>query len=292
MGKLLRDEPLSKYTTWRVGGPAKQLHKPANLQDLSHFLASLPEDEPLLWLGLGSNTLIRDGGFNGTVILTQGTLRDISLLEDNKVRAESGVSCALMARFCARNNLVGGEFWAGIPGTMGGALRMNAGCFNGETWDKVCEVELMDRKGSILHKKPRDFKVGYRSVEGVGNNWFIGATFQLEPGDKASSLASIKQLLDRRAETQPTGEFNCGSVFRNPPDDFAARLIESCGLKGFQYGKAKVSEKHANFIINDKGLATAAQIEHLIGFVHETVLDKTGIDLHREVHILGEKNGQ
>ncbi|MDF1678160.1 MAG: UDP-N-acetylmuramate dehydrogenase [Legionellaceae bacterium] len=288
-GAALLKEPLSAYTTWRIGGPANVLYKPLNIADLAAFLAGRPLDEPLTWLGLGSNSLVRDGGVPGTVILTQGCLNGLALIGDDLVRVEAGVSCAQMARFTARNELHGGEFWAGIPGTMGGALRMNAGCFQGETWDLVIEVETMTRTGEIRHRKPEEFQIAYRSVQGLAaDEWFIAATCRLQKGDKQVALQRIKDLLARRALTQPTSEYNCGSVFRNPSNDYAARLIESCGLKGHMIGGAQVSQKHANFIINHEGQAQAADIEALIAHTHQTVLDKTGIDLIREVHILGE----
>lgn len=291
-GTLLFNEPLAEYTTWRVGGPAARLYKPANIDDLALFLSRLPFDEPLLWLGLGSNSLIRDGGFSGTVILTQGCLKEMTLLSDNCIRVEAGVSCASMARFSARNNLSGGEFWAGIPGTMGGALRMNAGCHGGETWQSVIEVQTINRRGEIRTRKPEEFEVAYRHVGGLGDEWFISAKLQLTPGNKETSLQLIKDLLAHRAKTQPTNEYNCGSVFRNPPGDFAARLIESCGLKGVSIGGAVVSEKHANFIINHQGTATAANIEALIHLVQTKVREQTSIELIREVHIIGDANVQ
>lgn len=292
-GKMLYNEPLADYTTWRVGGPAAKVYKPADLADLILFLSKLPITEPLLWLGLGSNSLIRDGGFKGTVISTQGCLKEISLINETTVKVEAGVSCASMARFCARNNLAGAEFWAGIPGTMGGALRMNAGCHNGETWQSVVEVQTMTRDGQIRLRQPAEFDVAYRHVAGIENpamvdEWFVSGTFRLALGNKDESLQIIKDLLARRASTQPTNEYNCGSVFRNPPGDFAARLIESCGLKGFFIGGAKVSEKHANFIINHEGLATAADIEALIYLVQTKVYEQTGIELIREVHFIGD----
>lgn len=289
-GMIFHHESLAHYTTWRVGGPAKLLYKPEHIADLARFLQSCKADEPLLWLGLGSNSLIRDGGFLGTVILTQGCLNELTLINPTTIRVEAGVSCAKMARFAARNDLEGGEFWAGIPGTMGGALRMNAGCFNGETWDHVIELETMTRDGVIHHRKPADFEIAYRHVSGLmADEWFVAATFQLRKGDKETSLANIKALLDRRAATQPTSEYNCGSVFRNPAGDYAARLIESCGLKGHAIGGAMVSEKHANFIVNHEGHANASDIEKLIEHVHQTVLKEKGVDLVREVHFLGDK---
>ena len=288
-GQLLLQESLADYTTWRVGGIAKALYKPAGIGDLAIFLKQLPREEPLLWLGLGSNSLIRGVGFSGTVILTQGCLNETSLIGDGLIRVEAGVSCAKMARFCARNYLAGGEFWAGIPGTMGGALRMNAGCFNGETWQSVVEVETMTRTGEIRRRKASDFDVSYRHVSGLGDEWFIAATCRLTPGDKDKSLQLIKELLAHRAATQPTSEYNCGSVFRNPPNDYAAKLIESCELKGMRFGGAMVSEKHANFIINHQGLASSDDIESLIQYVQKTVHEQTATELVREVHIIGDE---
>lgn len=288
-GQLLLNEPLSHYTTWRVGGPAKALYKPADLADLVLFLQSLPLNEPILWLGLGSNTLICDEGFKGTVILMQNALNELQILDNNQLHVQAGVSCAKMARFCARHHLAGGEFWAGIPGTMGGALRMNAGCHQGETWNYVKEVDVISRQGQIYRRRPDEFVVSYRQVEGLlPDEAFVAATFQLEPGDKDSSLDKIKSLLARRTATQPTNEYNCGSVFRNPPHQFAAKLIESSGLKGYRLGGAMVSEKHANFIINYQGHASAKDIESLIRLVQEKVLQDSGVQLIREVHFIGE----
>lgn len=287
-GELLQNESLANYTTWRVGGIAKQLYKPLNLPDLALFLQQLPKDEPILWLGLGSNSLIRDSGFAGTVILTQGCLKTLDLIDEHCVRVEAGVSCATMARFCARNHLAGGEFWAGIPGTMGGALRMNAGCFGSETWESVIEVETINREGERIIRKPQEFEIAYRHVSLPPEEWFVAATCQLTQGDKDKSLQRIKELLAHRAETQPTNEFNCGSVFRNPPGNYAARLIENCGLKGKQVGGALVSAKHANFIINQHGNASANDIESLIEQVRRIVHQQTAIELIREVHIIGD----
>lgn len=288
-GEYLENVPLADYTTWRVGGQAKGFYKPQNIDDLAVFLQQLPSTEPLHWLGLGSNSLFRDSGFTGTVILTQGCLKDLTLLPNGIVRAEAGVSCASMARFCARHDLGRAEFWAGIPGTIGGALRMNAGCFDGETWNSLIEVETMTRDGCLHRRKPDTFKVAYRHVEGLASDeWFIAASFQLPSGEKEACLQTIKTLLDRRAQTQPTNEYNCGSVFRNPPGQFAAKLIEDCGLKGYKIGHAMVSLKHANFIINEAGKAKAKDIESLISFIQKTVQEKTNIHLIREVHIIGE----
>lgn len=287
-GQLIKNASLADFTTWRVGGLARQLYKPNGLLDLCLFLRGLPVDEPILFLGLGSNSLIRDQGFAGTVILTQNNLKDLKIVGENLIYVEAGVSCATMARFSARNNLGGGEFWAGIPGTMGGALRMNAGCYGKETWNLVKEIFTINRLGIIKTYRPDQFKVSYRHVEMVPNEWFVGATCLLQRGNKNKSLKLIKELLAKRASTQPIGEYNCGSVFKNPPGHFAAQLIEGCGLKGFQLGGASVSAKHANFIINNATNTKACDIESLINLVKEIVFKKTNIHLVPEVHILGE----
>lgn len=282
-------ESLAEYTTWRVGGFARQLYKPAGLSDLSLFLRQLPLEEPILFLGLGSNSLIRDGGFNGTVILTQNNLKNIKLIGERLIYVEAGVSCATMARFSARHNLSGGEFWAGIPGTLGGALRMNAGCFDGETWNFVQEVITINRSGMMKVRQPSEFNISYRNVAIAQDEWFVAATCQFNPGAQKQSLQLIKKLLAYRSSTQPINEYNCGSVFKNPPGYFAAKLIEDCGLKGLQLGGASVSTKHANFIINKADNRKAADIEGLIALIKGIVYKRTNIELSTEVHIIGQQ---
>jgi UDP-N-acetylmuramate dehydrogenase len=288
-GVLLENEPMARHTTWRVGGPAARYYQPAGIDDLAQFLAQLPADEPLFWVGLGSNLLVRDGGIRGTVIATAGLLGGIAQIGDITVRVEAGVPCAKVARFCARLGLTGAEFLAGIPGTLGGALAMNAGAFGGETWKLVHTVETLNRTGQRRERAAQEYHVGYREVHGPAGEWFVAATLQLQHGDTEAASARIRELLDKRAATQPTQQPNAGSVFRNPPGDYAARLIESCGLKGRCIGGACVSEKHANFIVNT-GAATAADIEALIDEVAATVQRQCGIGLVREVHIVGERN--
>lgn len=287
-GTLLHNEPMARHTTWRVGGPARQFYQPLDANDLALFLQQLPENEPLFWVGLGSNLLVRDGGIQGTVIMVAGTLGNLSVEKDGvTVRAEAGVPCAKVARFCARQSLTGIEFFAGIPGTVGGALAMNAGAFGGETWPAVKLVETLDRKGVCHLRTPGDYQIGYRHVVGPPSEWFIAAHFALQHGDGEVSMAQIKDLLEKRNRTQPTNQPSCGSVFRNPPGDYAARLIEASGLKGMCIGGACVSAKHANFIVNT-GIATATEIELLITQVAETVERDHGVKLIREAHIIGE----
>lgn len=289
-GELRCQEPMAEHTTWRVGGPAEYYYEPADRDDLIALLTALPDDMPQFWLGLGSNLLVRDGGMRGVVIACFGGLNGIERLDEQHVRVEAGVACAKVARFCGRQGLVGAEFLAGIPGTMGGALAMNAGAFGGETWPLVTEVETLDQFGQLRTRTPADYQVGYRSVRGPQHEWFLSATLRLQAGDSEQAMAQIRELLAKRSASQPTQLPNAGSTFRNPAGDYAARLIEGCGLKGFQIGGACVSEKHANFIIN-MGTATAADIEALITHVAHVVQAQTGVALVREVHIVGEPAG-
>lgn len=287
-GTLLINEPMARHTSWRVGGPARRFYVPADLDDLATFLRALPQDEELLWLGLGSNLLVRDGGIAGTVIALHAALNSLALTAERTVRAEAGVPCAKVARFCARNDLVGAEFFAGIPGTMGGALAMNAGAFGGVTWEHVTAVETIDRHGCLRTRGPEDFQIGYRHVQGPVGEWFVAAHLALQSGDGAAAQEHSKALLDKRNRTQPTNQPSCGSVFRNPEGDHAARLIEAAGLKGYCIGGACVSGKHANFIVNT-GAATAADIEALIEYVAQTVERVNGVKLIRECVIVGER---
>lgn len=287
-GQLSENVKLAKYTSWRVGGAAKRFYKPADVDDLSVFLSSLTEKEQIFWLGLGSNVLIRDAGINGTVIFTLGSLKNLEIdVKTRSVRAEAGITCAKMSKFCARNGLSGGTFFAGIPGTIGGALAMNAGAFGGITWEKVVKVETIDRCGKIRIRSPEDFKISYREVKGPSGEWFTAGHFLFQEGDPKELDEEIHVLLRKRSNAQPIGTLSCGSVFRNPTGDFAARLIELTGLKGMRIGGAWVSEKHANFILNG-GDATASDIEQLIKYVAEQVENKQKVRLIPEVHIIGE----
>lgn len=286
-GELKINEPLSRYNSWRVGGPAKQLYRPTDRHDLALFLQQLPEDEPVLWVGLGSNLLIRDGGFAGTVIVTAGTLQTIDI-RDNEITAEVGLYCSKLAKQAAKAGLKGAAFWSGIPGTLGGALAMNAGAHGTETWDSVVEVTTIDKQGE-LHQYPAEaFDVHYRHVSLPENQWFVAAKMQFERGDSDAELELIRELLKKRNTSQPTNQPCAGSVFRNPPGDFSGRLIEASGLKGLTVGGASVSDKHANFIVNN-GEATAADIETLIADVQQRVEQEHGVKLIPEVHIIGEQ---
>jgi UDP-N-acetylmuramate dehydrogenase len=285
-GQLIENATLAEYSSWQVGGNAQYLYKPADMNDLIDFIKQLRSQEPLIFLGLGSNTLIRDGGIKGTVVITQGALKKLKCLDPVTLYAEAGVASPAFARFAARKNLMGAEFLAGIPGTIGGALVMNAGCSGCETWNIVKSVLTVNRQGEKRIRYPHEYKIAYRNVSVFPDEYYLAAEFQLQPGCKEQSLARIRDLLKHRTATQPTNEPNCGSVFRNPPGDYAARLIESCGLKGLKIGDATVSSKHANFIINN-GHATAADIEALIEKITDTVFQTHHIRLIREVRIIG-----
>jgi UDP-N-acetylmuramate dehydrogenase len=283
--RVLRDVPMAKHTSWHVGGPADLYFTPRDAADLAAFVRQLPPAMPLLWIGLGSNLLVRDGGVRGAVIATHGALGALERLNGTRIHAEAGVPCARIARQCVKWGLGPAEFFAGIPGTLGGALAMNAGAWGGETWRHVVEVDVLDRRGMRHTRAAADYDVGYRRVVGPADEWFLGARLDFERGASQNGDA-IRDLLDKRKLTQPIGEWSCGSVFTNPPGEHAARLIESAGLKGLRIGDASVSEKHANFIINH-GAARAADVEALIAQVQRTVAAVHGVELHTEVRIVG-----
>ncbi|MGB8517932.1 MAG: UDP-N-acetylmuramate dehydrogenase [Gallionella sp.] len=314
-GELHRDVAMSRHTSWRAGGVAERMYQPADLSDLQTFLRGLPVEEAVYAVGLGSNLLVRDGGLRGTVILLHGALKALHLKNSNTVFMEAGVPGAKLARFAALHNLTGAAFFAGIPGTMGGMLAMNAGCYGSETWQHVERVQVLTHGGELLERTARDYEIGYREVRKAGfgisdlgfnkqaeaadgakskiqnpkslNEIFVSATLNFASGDGEVERRAIKELLGKRIASQPLNLPNAGSVFRNPVGNHAARLIESCGLKGKKIGGAQVSVKHANFIVNT-GAATAADIENLIDHVREIVAAQTGVELHPEVRIIGE----
>lgn len=302
-GRFLYNEPMGKHVSWRAGGAAQRAYIPADLDDLGWLVRSVPAHEDIHVLGLGSNLLVRDGGVKGVVILLHGVLKKLAIesrthglppapadIDTAVVYAQAGVAAPKLARFAANHDLVGGEFWAGIPGTVGGAIAMNAGCYGSETWDKLVQVQTLDRQGRLNERLRDEYVTGYRHValKHPHEECFIGAWFRLTRGDGAAARATIQELLKKRIATQPLNLPNAGSVFRNPPGQYAAELIESCGLKGYRIGGAQVSEKHANFIVN-LDHATATDIERLIEHVENTVESRTNVQLIREVRIIGER---
>jgi UDP-N-acetylmuramate dehydrogenase len=230
---------------------------------------------------------VRDGGVRGTVIVMHQALKTIKT-DGASIYAEAGVTCGKLAKFSAANSQMGAEFMAGIPGTVGGALAMNAGCYGGVTWDIVQQVLTIDRYGNTHVRNADAFITGYRSLTmPVADEWFVGAWFKLVEGDPQESTKRIKDLLTKRLDSQPLNYPSGGSTFRNPDGDYAARLIEASGLKGFQIGGAQVSTKHANFIIN-VGDCTAQDIESLIQHIKQEVLAQQGVMLQQEVKVIGE----
>lgn len=287
MPRVRRSEPMSRHTSWHVGGPAEVFFNPRDRAELASFLRTLDPQVPIHWIGLGSNLLVRDGGLRGVVISTQGALDRLERRSQTTVFCEAGVPCARIAKQCIKWGLGPAEFFAGIPGTLGGALAMNAGAFGGETWRHVVEVQTIDRRGKERTRSASEYEVSYRHVAGPQpEEWFLAAqlTFERHPG---AHEGEVRALLARRKASQPIGEWSCGSVFTNPPGDHAARLIESAGLKGYRVGGASVSSKHANFIINH-GAARAAEIEQLIEHVQAAVEQQYSVRLRPEVRIVGE----
>lgn len=296
-GRLLFDEPMVRYTSWAVGGSADVVYRPTDVEDLGRFMALLPADTAVHWVGLGSNLLVRDAGVRGAVVLLKATMQNMQHLGDGLVEVGAGVTCTRLARQVANWGYADSAFFAGIPGTLGGALAMNAGAHGGETWKQVAAVQIMKRDGSTEWSEPSEWNIAYRSVQHKGQPegrpepqqecWFVGARLMFEQGDAEASMEAIRELQAHRAATQPLDQRSCGSVFRNPEGDHAARLIQECGLKGLRVGGAEVSRKHANFIVNAAN-ASAADIESLLTHVQETVQAEFQVTLHPEVRIIGE----
>lgn len=288
-GSLLNNEPLSRHTSWRVGGPADRYFEPGDREDLIEFVRGLPEREPVLWLGLGSNLLVRDGGFRGTVIALHGALESLRHEpETMRVYAEAGVHCARLAKFSQQKKLAGLGFMAGIPGTVGGALAMNAGAWGGETWPQVAESEIIYRGGRTEWLAQSGFRFAYRHVDTPdGFLGFLAARFAVTADAEGEHERYTRESLARRKASQPVGKPSAGSTFRNPPGDHAARLIEQSGLKGHRIGGAEVSTLHANFIVTDES-ARAADVEQLIRHVQTVVQQKSGVSLETEVKIVGD----
>jgi UDP-N-acetylmuramate dehydrogenase len=284
-GVYRRGEPLARHCSWRCGGPAEHYFEPADRADLLSFLADNGID-PLFWLGLGSNLLIRDGGLRGTVIST-ANLAGSQWFDPAHLYVEAGLPCARIARAAAAQDRGGLEFLAGIPGTLGGALRMNAGALGGEIWQFVKWAELVDRRGQVTRIARDEFVASYRRVQQPQPGWFIAALLHVPSDAQGEGNERIREVLAKRSATQPTGKASCGSVFKNPPGDYAGRLIEACGLKGYRIGGCEVSTVHANFIVNDAG-ALSVEVEQLIRHVQDTVRARTGVELETEVQIVGE----
>jgi UDP-N-acetylmuramate dehydrogenase len=285
--RVKRDEPMSRHTSWHVGGPADVYFSPRDRADLLAFLSTLPEGTPQFWLGLGSNLLVRDGGIRGVVIDTAAGLTRLERVSDTTLTCEAGVPCARLARQCIKWGIGPAEFLAGIPGVLGGALAMNAGAFGGETWPRVRSVDVCDARGNARRRDAREYSYGYRHIVAPAEGeHFLAAMLEFEsrPGITEDAM---RELLAKRKLTQPIGEWSCGSTFTNPKGDHAARLIEAAGLKGFRIGDIMVSPKHANFLVNVDA-ATAADVEKLVAHIQNIVNEKFGVALQPEFRIAGE----
>ena len=286
-GSLENNKSLKDFNTWKVGGNAEFFYEPKSLKDLITFL-KLVKDTEITFLGNGSNVLIRDDGIKGCVICLKNTFNGHQINKNNEFVIEAGLSCMKIAQITAKKNYTGLEFLCGIPGSLGGALAMNAGCYGGNIWENVTKVSLINKDGEIIEKDKKDFIVGYRNVDLKKNNFFISANFLLKKNPLNNSLDTIKKYLKDRRSKQPTGQPSCGSVFKNPCNAHAANLIDSLGLKGYKIGGAYISEKHANFIISNKG-TKSSDIENLIDLIQKKVYEKTKIFLETEVKFIGKK---
>jgi UDP-N-acetylmuramate dehydrogenase len=286
-GKIVKNKSLKDYNTWKVGGEAEYFYEPKSIEDLKIFL-NLVKDTEITFLGNGSNVLIRDDGIEGCVVCLKNTFNNYKINKNNEIIIEAGLSCMKIAQITAKKNYTGLEFLCGIPGSLGGALAMNAGCYGGNIWEKVSKVTLINKDGKIIQKDKKDFTIGYRNVDLKENNFFISANFLLKENPLNNSLDIIKDYLKDRRSKQPTGLPSCGSVFKNPSNAHAANLIDSLDLKGYKIGGAYISEKHANFIISNKG-TKSSDIESLIDYIQKKVYEKKKIFLETEVKFIGRK---
>lgn len=281
------DEPLARHTTWGIGGPADFYVEVTSRDALDRLLAwAVQKQVPLFPIGQGSNLLVGDRGVRGIVVRLRGEFERIDVHPDGTVDAGAGAFLPQIARACAAAGLTGAEPFCGIPGTLGGGLMTNAGTPEGDLGGVVREVIALDGDGRERRLTAKDLRFGYRRSN-LTNHLVLSARLKLRPGNRNDILASVEKQLARRAERQPLGTKNCGSVFKNPPGDHAARLIEAAGLKGARSGDARVSPKHANFIENT-GRATAADVRALIARVRADVREKFGVDLELEVWPVGD----
>lgn len=293
-GQLLKGESLAPFTWFRVGGPADALFLPADADDLAAFLAALPAATSVLPMGVGSNMIVRDGGVEGVVIRLAGRqFAKIEPLEGARIRAGAGALDAMLAKAAAKAGIAGLEFYAGIPGTIGGALTMNAGCYGRETTDVLVEATALDRNGKRVTLTHADFGFTYRRNALPDGLIFLDATFQGSPDDPAAITERMNEITAKREASQPIREKTGGSTFKNPVNASgeklsAWKLNDEAGMRGHRRGGAQVSEKHANFLINT-GDATAADIEGLGEDVRAAVKAKHGIGLEWEIKRVGRQ---
>ena len=286
-GRMVANAAMADLTWFRVGGPAQVLFSPADEDDLAYFLAHLPEDVPVTVVGLGSNLIVRDGGVPGAVIRLGGRGFGMIEVEDgHRVRAGTAVPDVKVARAAADASIAGLAFYRGIPGSIGGALRMNAGAHGGETIDVLVEARGVDRQGKVRVFRHADMGFAYRHSSAPEDVIFTQALFQGRPGDQAAILAEMDRVTEAREAAQPIREKTGGSTFKNPPGGKAWKLIDAAGCRGLTIGGAQVSEMHCNFLIN-RGDATAADIENLGEEVRRRVRENSGVELHWEIKRIG-----
>lgn len=285
---VLWNEPLAKHTTWRIGGPADVFVCPHSISELEGAVRAAKSLEmPITVIGRGSNLLVLDGGVRGLVVKLTDAFGEVSVVGTD-VTALAGRSFVSLANITIKHNLSGLQFATGIPGTVGGAVTMNAGAHGGEVKDVLVWADVMDESGCVTRLTNENLRFAYRYSLLKDNRLIVvRARFSLQEGDGLTLANTVKSWSIRRNETQPLSLPNCGSVFRNPTPQHAGQLIEEAGLKGFQYGGAQISEKHANFIVNVKG-ATASDVLWLIRHAQETIRKQFGIELETEVRIIGE----
>ncbi len=286
LGRLRENEPMARHATLGVGGPARWFFRPANREALTRALPLLPRELPLLPIGRGSNLLVLDEGFDG-VVIDLGEL-DAIAFEGRLARAEAGARMGRLARQCADRGLAGLEFMATVPGDVGGGVAMNAGAFGQQVSDTLQSARVLHRDGREETLAAANLDMGYRRARLPAGALVIEATFALAPDDAAAIRERMRAMREKRGESQPLNQPNCGSVFKNPPGDHAARLIEAAGLKGRAIGGARISGRHANFIVNE-GRATAADVLALIRLAREEVAARFGVRLEPEVRIVGGK---
>jgi UDP-N-acetylmuramate dehydrogenase len=285
-GRLQRDAALSKITWFRVGGPAEVMFRPEDLEDLQVFLAAKPADVPVTVIGVGSNLLVRDGGVPGVVIRLGKGFANISLQEGDRLCAGAATPDLYVARAARGAGLAGLEFLCGVPGTVGGALRMNAGAYGGEVKDVLVRAWALDPAGSLHEITDAEMGFAYRHC-GIADDWiFTEAEFEGTPDDRAAISARMEEIGETRMDSQPVRSRTGGSTFANPEGGKAWQLIDAAGCRGLRVGGAMVSEQHCNFLIN-AGDATAADLEALGEEVRRRVLETSGVDLHWEIRRIG-----
>lgn len=288
-GRLLRDEPLAPFTWFRVGGPAEVLFMPQDEEDLAAFLKALDGPVPVTPLGVGSNTLVRDGGVEGVVVRLGRGFNEVRVTGATTVEAGSAVPDAVLARKAAQAGVAGLEFYAGIPGTVGGAVVMNAGCYGSETVQVLRRARVMDRLGEVHDLSNADLGYTYRhSAIQAGGLIVLGAVFEGSADAPDAIKARIDEITSRRETTQPIREKTGGSTFKNPPGHSSWKLVDEAGWRGRLHGQAKFSDLHANFLINT-GEATAADLEDLGEMVRADVKAKTGVHLDWEIKRIGRR---